>query len=160
MNYKFDSIVNKQEAEALKDMIFKRVRERSQAMTDDVQADVMSLARESFVKSNNNPFAQFIDGEENSKPAQTPAAKTTESTGTHDMPDGIGFPQRELKARAQEQERMVKDEISTIALRSTMNEARESLSNKRNFLEALNFLNTQGSVSLMRTRSDRFEVMG
>ena len=40
------SIVNKNEADALKEMIFRRVRERSQAATDDVQADVMELARD------------------------------------------------------------------------------------------------------------------
>ena len=46
MNYQFNSYVNRKEAEALKEMIFRRARERAQSMTDDVQADVMSIARE------------------------------------------------------------------------------------------------------------------
>ena len=37
MSYKFDSIVNKQEADALKEMIFRRVRERSNSMNEEVQ---------------------------------------------------------------------------------------------------------------------------
>lgn len=43
MAYKFDSIVNKSEADALKDMIFRRVQERSKGMSDEVQTDVMDL---------------------------------------------------------------------------------------------------------------------
>ena len=53
MNYQLNSYVNRKEAEALKDMIFKRARERAQSMTDDVQADVMSIARESFTSKGN-----------------------------------------------------------------------------------------------------------
>ena len=53
MAYKFDSIVNKSEADALKDMIFRRVQERSKGMNDEVQTDVMDLARDSFVSKDN-----------------------------------------------------------------------------------------------------------
>ena len=59
MNYQFNSYVNRKEAESLKQMIFQRARERAQSMTSDVQADVMSIARESFVSSN-NPFSQIV----------------------------------------------------------------------------------------------------
>ena len=56
--------VNRQEAEALKEMIFKRVRERAESMnaetqqayTEAVQSDVMDLARMSFAQNTNNPF--------------------------------------------------------------------------------------------------------
>ena len=164
MSYNFNSIVSKSEANALKEMIFQRVRERSESMTDDIQNDVMDIARESFV-SKNNPFSQIInktvsDIEINTKPELKSDTVEISSKSENKENLEIGFPQRELKARAQEQERMVKDEISTIALRNTMNEARESLTNKKSFLGALNFLNSQGAVSLMRTRSDRFEVIG
>ena len=60
MAYKFDSIVNKSEADALKDMIFRRVQERSKGMSDEVQTDVMDLARDSFV-SKDNPFSKIIN---------------------------------------------------------------------------------------------------
>lgn len=59
MAYKFDSIVNKSEADALKDMIFRRVQERSKGMSDEVQTDVMDLARDSFV-SKDNPFQRLL----------------------------------------------------------------------------------------------------
>ena len=38
MNYKFDSIVNKTEANALKEMIFRRVRERSENLAEEYVA--------------------------------------------------------------------------------------------------------------------------
>ena len=60
MSYNFNSYVNKGEADALKEMIFKRAQERSKAYTDDVQSDVMDLARESFV-SNGNPFSKIVE---------------------------------------------------------------------------------------------------
>ena len=59
MNYQFNSFVNRREAEELKEMIFRRARERSEAMTTDIQADVMNIARDSFV-SNHNPFSQIV----------------------------------------------------------------------------------------------------
>ena len=56
-SYNYDSIVSRNEAEALKEMIFKRARERADALdkevktsyTSDIQNDVMDLARDSFV---------------------------------------------------------------------------------------------------------------
>ena len=70
MSYKFDSIVNKQEADALKEMIFRRVRERSNSMNEEVQTEVMDLARDSFV-SNNNPFSQIVE-KTNVQPESSP----------------------------------------------------------------------------------------
>ena len=43
MNYQLNSYVNRQEAEALKELIFKRARERAATMTEDFQADLMLL---------------------------------------------------------------------------------------------------------------------
>jgi hypothetical protein len=40
-----------------------------------------------------------------------------------------------------------------------MEEARKTLSNKKSFMGALNFLNSQAAVSLMRTRADKFEIV-
>ena len=65
MSYKFDSIVNRNEAAALKEMIFKRAQERAQVMSEDTQSDVMDMARDSFV-SKDNPFSKII---ENTKPS-------------------------------------------------------------------------------------------
>ena len=159
MSYNFNSIVGRQEANALKEMIFQRVRERSEALTDDIQADVMDIARESFVKKD-NPFSQII----NRQPAETPAAQenkvdTVEISSKEETAE-IGFPMRELKSRAVEQEKVVNEQITAAAVNSTMSEAREKLSNKKSFMGALNFLNSQAAVSLMRTSTERFEVVG
>ena len=67
-NYNLNSTVTSQEAEALKEMIFKRARERAKALNEDVQSsftssiqnDVMDLARDSFVASK-NPFSQIVE---------------------------------------------------------------------------------------------------
>ena len=163
MSYQFDSFVKNSEANALKEMIFNRVRERSQSISEDVQSDVMDSARESFV-SNNNPFSQIIAH----KPAQTDsfesAVKSVQKEAeiqqkTEIKEDAVGFSVHEPKARASEQTRMVQAQITSSAIMNTMDDAREGLSNKTSFMGALNFLNSQAAVSLMRTRADRFEVL-
>ena len=40
-----------------------------------------------------------------------------------------------------------------------MRETREALTNKKIFMGALNFLNSQAAISLMRTRADKFEIV-
>jgi len=150
MNYGLNSpLVDKQEAEALKEVIFKRVRERAAAMNEDMQEDVMELARDSFV-SKDNPFSQIIDRAGNANPST--ASETTEK-------DEIGFPQRQLNQHAVEQTRVLKETITSYAIHNTMEEARAGLENKKTFMGALDFLNSQAAVSLMRTRSDKFEAM-
>ncbi len=164
MNYQFDSIVTRKEAEALKEMIFNRVRERSQAMTDDVQADVMTLARESFTKSNNNPFAKMLN---NNEPAETASSTQVQNTSsaqkteknTQEVPDGLGFPSKEPTARAAAQNKEIKEQIISSQIQNNMISARSELSKRTSFMGALNFLNSQAAVSLMRTRSDKFEVL-
>ena len=44
-------------------------------------------------------------------------------------------------------------------INNNMAEAREALSSKKSFMGALNFLNSQAAVSLIRTRADKFEIM-
>lgn len=151
MSYKFDSIVNRQEADALKEMIFRRAQERAQSYNDSEQTDVMDMARSSFV-SKNNPFSQIVSGEDK---VNEPAAQTSEPE-KNESREGIGFPQRELKVR---QNNTINEQISTLEIQSTMREARETLSNRSGFMGALNFLNTQAAVSLIRTRADKFEVL-
>lgn len=146
MNYKFDSIVGKNEADALKEMIFRRARERAESMNEDVQSDVMNLARDSFV-SKNNPFSQIIEN------TQQKAIEKEQKNKE------IGFQQRELKPRAVEQTREVREQAAAETIQSTMREARAGLENKKSFMGALEFLNSQAAVSLMRTRADKFEVV-
>lgn len=153
MSYTLNSFVNKNEADALKEMIFRRVRERAQAMSENVQDDVMDLARESFV-SNDNPFSKIVAKAESKNPApETMPQKEVQNNKE------IGFPQRTLNQNAVEQGRVLSEQITASALNNTMNEAREGLSNKKSFMGALNFLNSQAAVSLMRTKTETFEVL-
>ena len=149
MSYNINSFVNKDEANALKEMIFQRARERAQAMNENVQTDVMDIARESFV-SKNNPFSQII---ENAK------EKTAEPATTREKKNDIGFPQRTPKPRAVEEGRVVAEQATSAFIQNNMIEAREALANKKSFMGALNFLNAQGAVSLMRTRADKFDIV-
>ena len=151
MSYKFDSIVSKNEAAALKDMIFKRAQERSKSFNEDAQADVMDMARDSFV-SKDNPFSKII---ENTKPEN----KTVEAEAVEkkQKDDGVGFPMpKEVKLQ---QNQVINNQITSSAINSNMREAREALTNKKSFIGALNFLNSQAAVSLMRTRADKFEIV-
>ena len=146
MNYKFDSIVNKSEANALKEMIFRRVRERSENLAENVQEDVMNVARDSFV-SKNNPFSQIIN-----TPIENKEIK-------HEEKPEIGFPQKELNQRAVEESRVIKEQILAATVQSTMSDARNTLNNKKSFVGALEFLNSQAAASLLKTRSDKFEAI-
>ena len=148
-NYKFDSIVTRKEADALKDMIFQRIRERSESINEDMQSDVMDLARDSFV-SKDNPFSRIIEE------AAAPAPKES-----NELREEIGFPQKDLKSSVQvkSQNSVLSEQVVRQAVQNNMIEARNALSNKPSFMGALNFLNSQAAISLAKTRSDKFEML-
>ena len=168
MNYQFNSYVNKKEAEALKEMIFRRVRERAQSMTDDVQADVMSIARESFT-SKGNPFAQLINMPLEAEAAQNEKAAKPQETKTsalHEFVEAaeakaqeIGFPQRNEMQIVTSQNKAIQEQASARNIQTTMKEAREGLSNRKSFMGALEFLNSQAAVSLLNKRSRGLEIV-
>ena len=149
--YKYDSIVSRQEAEALKEMIFKRARERAESLnaetqrsyTENVQNDVMDLARATFA-AEKNPFSQ-------NKVEPEPVQETE-----------LGFPKRQIKetngqignANYHAQQTFVKNQIE-----STMLSARGDFTQKSTFMGALNFLNTQASIALVKNRSTKFEAV-
>lgn len=147
MSYDYNSFVNKNEADALKDMIFKRISERSKTLADDVRSDVMDLAKESFVDKS-NPFS--LNTITDTKPAETPSEETEKE---------IGFPQRKEIPDIARQNRLLNEEIIHNTIQNNMIEAREALSDKKSFMGALNFLNSQAAVSLIRTRADKFEAI-
>ena len=161
MNYQFNSYVNRKEAEALKEMIFRRARERAESMTSDVQADVMSVARESFV-SNNNPFSQILQTTAEA-PAQAPEVVKPEEKTTsalHEFVEAaeaqaeeVGFPQKSLHTGAVHQNRVIQEQASAREIQNTMMEARDGLTNKKSFMGALSFLNSQAAVSLLNKRA-------
>lgn len=153
MSYKFDSIVNRNEAAALKEMIFKRAQERAQVMSEDTQSDVMDMARDSFV-SKDNPFSKII---ENTKPSVVEPEKVQPAKVEPEQKnEEIGFPMPEARLQ---QNKIINNQMTANAINNNMAEAREALSNNKSFMGALNFLNSQAAVSLMRTRADKFEIV-
>lgn len=160
MNYQLNSFVNRQEAEALKELIFKRAKERAAMMTEDFNADIMNIARESFVSSK-NPFSQIITQEEKPEPIDdTP--KTEKPSALHEYvktaekeAEEIGFPVKEILSGAANQNRIIKEQFTAAQVQNTMREAREGLSNKKSFMGALAFLNSHAAASLLNQRAGR-----
>ena len=157
-SYNYDSIVSRHEAEALKEMIFKRARERAEALdkevktsyTSDIQNDVMDLARDSFVSSK-NPFSSVVEAKEPSK-TETENKKEEE----------IGFPQKkidEVKSRIVYRNKTVNDEIVGGEREANMAEARADFAKKESFMGALNFLNSQASIVLVKSTGKTFNAM-
>ncbi len=153
-NYRFNSLVSNSEQEALKEMIFKRARERAQAITNEIQSDyttsvqndVMDLARESF-NVTKNPFAQTTKSE--TKP-------------TDEKNDEIGFAKRqvkEIKFQITSNNKNINYDITSRELEATMNQAREDFSKKPSFMGALNFLNSQASIALVKNKGKNFEAL-
>ena len=144
--------VSTTEAEALKEMIFKRARERAEAFSNDVnenytssmQNDVMELARNSFVAAK-NPFSQIKE------------ASIKEVTEQND----IGFAQRknDVKTRINNSSQESQAVISAAQVQSAMNEARNELTSKSSFMGALNFLNAQATISLINKKNKSFEAL-
>ncbi len=161
MSYQFDSIVGKNEIAALKEMIFQRAQARAQALNEDAQADIMDMARDSFV-SKDNPFSKIIENNNTNnnivaKTETKPLSVEPEVIETSPEPvEQIGFPQHELKLQ---QNRTINNQLTAMQISNNMAEARETLSNKKSFMGALNFLNSQAAISLIRTRADKFEFL-
>ena len=159
MNYQLGSFVNKSEAEALKDLIFKRAKERSKAMSEDIHADIMNIARESFV-NNKNPFSQALPEtkEEIIQAENMPEKEKTSSIHEYveeaeEQAEEIGFPLRNLVQRAANQNMMIKNQITSAQVQNTMIEAHQELSNKKSFMGALAFLNSHAAASLFNQRA-------
>ena len=153
-NYSLNSTVSRQEAEALKEMIFKRARERAQALTEDVQTsytnsvqnDVMDLARDSFV-AKKNPFSQVT--------AQVEAEETVKN-------EEIGFAKRQvndIKAQIDSRNKIANSELASYQIDSAMLATREEFVNKTGFMGALNFLNSQATISLVKNKGQSFEAL-
>lgn len=159
-SYKFDSIVNRQEAEALKELIFKRARERAEGMTKETQEaytssirnDIMDLARNSF-SAERNPFAAKQDSQ------SKPEAAAEEHDNKNEE---IGFPERhidEIKSRIVYKNKVQQEETVHAEIEETMADARAGFNKKTSFMGALNFLNSQASISLVNKKGKKFEAL-
>ena len=161
-NYSYNSIVSNTEAEALKEMIFKRARERAEALAEETQAsytsnihsDIMDLARNSLAQ-NKNPFI-FEAEPKQEKPVEKPIVEDKEPDRT------IGFAQRkasEIKTRIENNNIISTESIASIAVNDNMTEARDGLYKKQSFVGALEFLNSQATISLIKNKGKAFEAM-
>lgn len=157
--YRLNSTVSSQEADALKEMIFKRARERAQSLNEDVQNtyttavqnDIMDLARDSFV-STKNPFSQQQEEVNPTQQADVVESKTPE----------IGFAQRqikEFKTQIQNKNNIVNHDIANKEVESAMNDARAELGRKQSFMGALDFLNSQATIALVKNKGKVFEAL-
>ncbi len=159
MSYQFNSIVSKQEADALKEVIFKRARERAEALnneahknyTSSMQTEIMDLARDSFRKTINNPFV-----------IEEKVADTSDSKkATVVEREEIGFEQKnieEIKSRIQYRNQVAIEKISNNAIQENMLEAQADFNKNKGFMGALSFLNSQASIVLVQKRGIKFEA--
>ena len=165
-NYNLNSIVSRQEADALKEMIFKRVRERAESMTKDVNDsytsnvhnDVMNLAREAFVSDSRNPFA--ISNRQPEDVVKQVESNKVEQKDSRDSE--IGFPQRkidDIKSQIKYRNTQVNEQIVNNALESNMEDARIGLEQNKGFMGALNFLNSQATIALVKNKGKAFDAI-
>ena len=155
-NYNYNSIVSNQEAEALKEMIFKRARERAQAMADEVdnnyttsvQNEIMDLARNAFV-AQRNPFSIKTE----TKEASLEEEKKNEE---------IGFAKRrvkEFKNQITNRSNEIGSNIATNEIELVMADTRSSIGKNYSFVGALEFLNSQASIALVKNKGKTFEAL-
>ena len=158
MSYAFNSIVSSQEQEALKSMIFKRAQERAQAFVDDVEeaytssvkTEIMDVARASFV-SNKNPFSLTpVNENELINDDIKKEEKTLEESKKNI---------EALKNNIYEKQNEKQSEIAEKIMTLNMAEARAGLDKKQSFVGALNFLNSQASISLINKSNKGFDAL-
>ena len=152
-NYNYDSVVSKSEAEALKEMIFKRARERAAALTENTQnsyttsfkQEIMELAHDTFTASK-NPFSI-----------------STESSGEKEKNEKIitqdEYSAKDLIKRIETKHLEEQKNINEREFELNMEEARNSLSKNHSFMGALNFLNAQATISLVKNKGKSFEAI-
>lgn len=165
----YDSIVNRQEVDALKEMIFKRARERAEAFdaeikdsyTTSMQNEVMDLARNTFVSAK-NPFSA-VDSftKTTEKPVEVLDVEEVEKPHTEVLSevDGLGFEQRKAESMRAHISFSAADRIKNSTLEENMVEARGEFSSKSTFMGALNFLNSQASIALVRSKGKAFDAI-
>ena len=153
--YNYNYIVSRSETEALKEIIFKRARERAEALnketqdqyTSSIQKDLMEIARDSFSATSKNPFA----------PTGEPAVQEQKNTEDN---DNIGFKHREnIKREINNKSKIIKNNMAESEVTANMLQARNEFTNRKGFMGALNFLNAQASLSLVNSKTKGFDAV-
>lgn len=156
----FNSIVSKSEADALKDMIFKRVRERAENLnketqntyTSSVHNEIMEIARNSFV-SDNNPFSI------KQKEIKKEEALNITHSSQKEIIEESKRKAEELKAQIIRKNEAAKTDYFVKTMEENMQDAQIGLTKKHTFIGALEFLNSQASVSLIQKRGKNFNAI-
>lgn len=150
-----NTFVSTQEADALKEMIFKRARERAENLESDIKNsmtasthnDVMELARNSFVAAK-NPFSSIQD----QKFSQNKDSKEEKIETSKKRIE-------EIKQNITRKNDESTEIIANSQVQKAMLDARQDFSNRKTFMGALNFLNAQASISLINKRAKSFEAL-
>ena len=165
-----DSIVSSQESQALKEMIFKRARERAAALAGDVQesyttsmqSDVMDIARNSF-KSTKNPFSiDSFEKETKVEKVDNIEEIKTETSTDREYSEGLGFSQRNvevIKSQINFTNKNVVEKVATESINANMDEARDEFTKKSSFMGALDFLNSQATITLVKSKGKAFDAI-
>ncbi len=144
-NINFNLNSNRDEFNSLKEAIFKRAREKAEALntelktnyTSDIKNDVMESARLSV---RNNPFINLFDEDEVdvtvSEPKPVAKQEIRHSREFH--------PVKQRRAQTK-----LHSELYVAAVRDgAMREASETLRQNKNIMQCLTFLNTQAAIAL------------
>lgn len=163
-----DIITNKQEIEALKDMIFKRARERAEALSKDAQEnyttsmqnDIMENARISF-NTNKNPFSTINNETETKTYSKKEIDYFEKEVQNHDN-DNIGFEIKkaeQIKAQIELKNKISHKENINNMLNDTISDTRKDFVSRSNFMGALDFLNSQATITLINSKGKKFEAL-
>ncbi len=146
-NINFNLNSGKEDFTSLKEAIFRRAREKAEALnsevkesyTNDIKADVMESAR---ISVRNNPFVNLL--EERETPVENKHVSEVK------RPEILHSRNIEFKrTKSKRFPSRINSELYTAAVREgTMREASETLRQNQNVLNSLKFLNTQAAIAL------------
>ena len=165
--YLHDSIVSAQESQALKEMIFNRARERAAALAGDVhetytssmQSEIMDIARDSF-RATKNPFS--INTAEQEIVSEKEVVKVKPQQAPQHYQEGLGFSQKNveaIKSQINFRNKVVIEKVAQDTITENMNDAREDFIKKPSFIGALDFLNSQATISLVKSKGKSFDAI-
>ena len=154
--------IDRKETASIKDAIFRRAKEKAQALTEEknenytsqVQNDVMEIARETLKPSPMNPFNQFMEnmGIQNGQPNISEAIEAVQV-----QPDTKELEEiytREVKRNI---ESVSNQTYANSVKEETMTEARNQF--RTNLNATLNFLNTQAAIKAAENAHSKINFM-
>lgn len=155
----YNGIVSRAEADALKELIFNRVRQRTEALAknaqnqymDSMKDEIMDLARNSF-NNPNNPFTIKSQNDIN-KTNKTQAEKGTE----------VGFKQKLTEERINEIIKQRNESSNGTIIQSErldlIKNAGMEFKSSQQFTGALQFLNAQAGINMADKSKAKFDTL-